>query len=170
MPRAAGLAPFRHGALNPAVSRKMRAFRVNSGKNDAAGCRPCALRHGALNPAVSRKMRAFRVNSAIRKARGGMRASRPTVQSESGQYFQNRTQEIQFILAGLNFGVTAKETEGKKLRVPIPLIYGDRDSFAQTPTGMCQRRLAAYCWGTTARNSISPSVSLMTVWLWPLGQ
>ena len=60
--------------------------------------------------------------------------------------FQNQTQEIQFILAELTFGGTAKETEGKKHRVPIPLIYGDRHSFASTATAMCQRRLAVfYC-------------------------
>ena len=56
---------------------------------------------------------------------------------------QNWTQEIRPILAGSDFVLTAKDTTGKQCRGSIPLIYGDRASFAKTPTGMCQRRLAA---------------------------
>ena len=51
---------------------------------------------------------------------GGVRAPRPTAQSESEQYFQNRTLEIQFILAELDFG--ERQTYRKEQNAePLPL-------------------------------------------------
>lgn len=94
------------------------------------------------SPSTSSTHRAIAKNSRFRNWSGafagrGDGLSADTVCDCSGRFRDKRPRTKRPVMKRRRTGFRVKTGMpiGKKDRVPIPLIYGDRDSFVQTPTG-----------------------------------